>query len=187
LLGEQLASLHRVTADQHGWNRDNFIGSTPQYNTPCDDWLEFWQDCRLKPQLEMSHAAGFRGNLANAGRRLLENLHLLLAGHDPAPSLLHGDLWSGNKAFTPDGQPVIFDPATYYGDREADIAMTELFGGFGADFYAAYNASYPLPDRYPLRRDLYNLYHLLNHLNLFGGGYLSRCERIINNLLAQLR
>jgi fructosamine-3-kinase len=101
--------------------------------------------------------------------------------------LLHGDLWAGNKAYTHDGQPVIFDPASYYGDRETDIAMTELFGGFEEGFYSAYRAHYPLPDTYPLRRNLYNLYHMLNHLNLFGSGYLSRCESIVDGLLAQVR
>jgi protein-ribulosamine 3-kinase len=100
--------------------------------------------------------------------------------------LLHGDLWAGNKAFTMDGRPVIFDPASYYGDRETDIAMTELFGGFGQSFYSAYQAHLPLPDGYHQRRDLYKLYHLLNHLNLFGGGYLSRCEDVIDSLLAQI-
>mgnify|MGYP001827912412 CR=1 FL=1 len=187
LLGEQLAALHRVTAGTHGWDHDNYIGSTPQINTRHAGWVEFWRNCRLQPQLDMAQAAGFRGHLAEAGSRLLENLHLLLAGHDPAPSLLHGDLWSGNKAFTADGRPVIFDPASYYGDRETDIAMTELFGGFGPDFYAAYQSAYPLADGYRLRRDLYKLYHLLNHLNLFGGGYLSRCGRVINDLLAGIR
>jgi fructosamine-3-kinase len=186
LLGEHLAALHRVSTGTHGWDHDNYIGSTPQINARHADWVEFWRDCRLRPQLEMAQAAGFRGHLAETGSRLLENLHLLLAGHEPLPSLLHGDLWSGNKAFTQDGWPVIFDPASYYGDRETDIAMTELFGGFGPGFYAAYQSSFPLTDGYRLRRDLYKLYHLLNHLNLFGGGYLSRCERIINSLLSQV-
>ena len=110
-----------------------------------------------------------------------------MQGHEPSASLLHGDLWTGNKAFTFEGQPVIFDPATYYGDRETDIAMTELFGGFEPDFYAAYRDHAPLPDGYRLRRDLYNLYHMLNHLNLFGGGYLSRCENMMDRLLAEIR
>ncbi len=186
LLGEQLAALHHVTAGQHGWHSDNYIGSTPQYNTRCDDWLTFWREYRLRPQLEMARTTVYGKRLANAGERLLDNLHLLLADHQPAASLLHGDLWSGNKAYLADGKPVIFDPAAYYGDRETDIAMTGLFGGFGADFYAAYQARYPLPTGHQLRHDLYNLYHMLNHLNLFGGGYLSRCERIINTLLARV-
>ncbi len=151
LLGEQLAALHRVTADQHGWSRDNYIGSTPQYNTRCADWLTFWRDSRLAPQLEMARAVIYGKRLADAGERLLENLHLLLADHQPAASLLHGDLWSGNKAYTAEGAPVIFDPASYYGDRETDIAMTGLFGGFGGEFYAAYQANYPMPAGHQLR------------------------------------
>jgi len=187
LLGERLAALHAVTSDRHGWNRDNYIGSTPQDNTPCENWSVFWRDYRLKPQLEMAHVTGHGGRLSNKGERLLANMDELMDGHQPAASLLHGDLWAGNKAYTTDGQPVIFDPASYYGDRETDIAMTELFGGFGSDFYAAYQTHSALPDGYRQRRDLYNLYHVLNHLNLFGGGYLSRCENMIDSLLAQVR
>ena len=187
LLGEQLAAMHAVTHEQHGWNRDNYIGSTPQLNTRCDDWAEFWREYRLKPQLEMAQAAGHGSRLLDKGERLLEAVNQLMDGHQPAASLLHGDLWGGNKAFTADGLPVIFDPASYYGDRETDIAMTGLFGGFGSDFYAAYQACSPLADGYQLRHDLYNLYHMLNHLNLFGGGYLSRCEDMIDRLMAQLR
>ncbi|MEA3153876.1 MAG: hypothetical protein QOK44_1465, partial [Betaproteobacteria bacterium] len=107
--------------------------------------------------------------------------------YTPAPSLLHGDLWSGNAACDATGVPVIFDPAVYYGDREADIAMTELFGGFSSTFYAAYRDAYPLDAGNAVRKDLYNLYHVLNHLNLFGGGYLRQAERMIDCLLAQIR
>lgn len=187
LLGEQLAALHGVTFTQHGWSQDNYIGSTPQYNTRCDQWSVFWRDYRLKPQLEMAQLAGHGSRLSSAGERLLESMDALMDDHQPSASLLHGDLWAGNKAFTLNGQPVIFDPASYHGDRETDIAMTELFGGFEPAFYAAYQAHSPLPDGYRLRRDLYNLYHMLNHLNLFGGAYLSRCENMIDGLLAQIR
>lgn len=187
LLGEQLAALHHVTASSHGWNRNNYIGSTPQDNTRSDDWAVFFRDCRLKPQLELAQAAGHGLRLSGKGDHLLESILFFMQDHQPAASLLHGDLWSGNKAFTPDGQPVIFDPASYYGDRETDIAMTELFGGFDRSFYSAYQAHYPLPDGYRLRRDLYNLYHMLNHLNLFGAAYLSRCEHMIDQLMAQVR
>lgn len=185
-LGEQLAALHQVTAQHHGWVMDNYIGTTPQDNTPSDDWTVFWRRRRLQPQLEMARAAGFGGRLLDAGDRLLENLPLLMDGHEPAASLLHGDLWGGNAAFTTSGQPVIFDPASYHGDRETDIAMTELFGGFDTEFYAAYRSILPLDAGYPVRRELYKLYHLLNHLNLFGAGYLSRCERSIDALLARI-
>jgi len=185
-LGEQLAALHGVTGDRFGWSMGNYIGTTPQANTPSDHWTGFWRDCRLRPQLEIARAAGFGSRLADRGQRLLENLGPLLDGHAPAASLLHGDLWAGNVAFTPAGQPVIFDPASYYGDRETDIAMTELFGGYDAAFYSAYQSALPLEAGYPVRRELYKLYHLLNHLNLFGAGYLSRCERTIDALLAHV-
>ena len=186
LLGEQIAALHQVTRERFGWPMGNYIGTTPQVNATSDDWTSFWRDCRLQPQLEMARAAGFGGRLFDRGLRLLEGLDQLLDGHRPRASLLHGDLWGGNSAFTTAGQPVIFDPASYYGDRETDIAMTELFGGFDAAFYAAYTSVSPLPDGYPVRRELYKLYHLLNHLNLFGAGYLARCERTIDALLAQV-
>ncbi len=186
-LGEQLAALHAVSFKQFGWSRDNFIGTTSQLNTECNHWSTFWRDNRLGPQLTLANAAGHGAQLADKGERLLEELDYFMEDHQPVASLLHGDLWAGNKAFTHDGQPVIFDPASYYGDRETDIAMTELFGGFQPAFYAAYQAHSPLPAGYQLRRDLYNLYHMLNHLNLFGAGYLSRCENIIDQLLAQIR
>ena len=186
LLGEQLAALHQVSRDRFGWSMDNYIGTTPQLNRPSDDWAGFWRDCRLGPQLAMACAAGHGGRLNDTGERLLDGLDQLLQDHEPSASLLHGDLWAGNKAFTPAGQPVIFDPASYYGDRETDIAMTELFGGFEPAFYSAYRSVSPLPAGYPLRRELYKLYHVLNHLNLFGSAYLSRCERTIDALLAQI-
>ena len=187
LLGEQLAALHAVTSDSHGWSMDNYIGTTPQLNRRCGNWTEFWCQCRLQPQLAMARNHGFGSRLIDRGERLLEVLEQLMRDHAPVASLLHGDLWAGNKAFTTTGQPVIFDPASYYGDRETDIAMTELFGGFEAAFYAAYQAHAALPAGYPLRRELYKLYHVLNHLNLFGGAYLNRCENIIDNLLAQVK
>jgi len=185
-LGQELAKLQGVTREQYGWDRDNYIGITPQNNTYCKDWSNFWRDYRLKPQLEMTQAAAHGGRLLRSGERLLASVDQIMDGHQPVASLLHGDLWSGNSAFTTAGEPVIFDPASYYGDRETDIAMTELFGGFGADFYSAYQAHSPLRGGYRLRRELYNLYHMLNHLNLFGGAYLSRCENMIDSLLAEI-
>ena len=132
-------------------------------------------------------ATATRARCNGEGERLLAALPTLLRGHEPAPSLLHGDLWSGNAAGLPDGTPIVFDPAVYVGDREADVAMAELFGGFGRDFHAAYRDAWPLDDGYPLRRTLYNLYHVLNHLNLFGAGYLAQAERAIGTLLAAAR
>jgi protein-ribulosamine 3-kinase len=172
-LGRMLADAHRRPGPRFGWQRDNYIGSTPQDNGWSDNWLEFWRERRLRPQLELAKSNGFA--MQAPPLRALD-------GHDPAPCLLHGDLWSGNAGFTPLG-PVVFDPAVYYGDREADLAMTELFGGFPREFYRAYEQAFPLDPGYAKRKHLYNLYHLLNHLNLFGGGYLGQVESTLRLLL----
>lgn len=182
--GRQMAELHRATSETFGWQRDNTIGSTRQHNTQSADWVSFWREQRLGKQLGMAAANGYGGRLQAAGERLMERLDVLI-DHQPQPSLLHGDLWGGNIGATGDGQPVIFDPAVYHGDREADLAMTELFGGFGPDFYAAYREAWPLDPQYATRKILYNLYHVLNHLNLFGGGYLSQSQGMIERLLAE--
>ena len=129
---------------------------------------------------------GYGAQLQRPGERLLDALPAFFAGYLPQPSLLHGDLWGGNHAFLADGAPAIFDPAAYFGDREADLAMTELFGGYPADFYAAYRAAWPLDAGYAARRNLYNLYHILNHANLFGGGYAQQAEEMMQRLLAEL-
>jgi fructosamine-3-kinase len=183
--GEQLAAMHRATRDHFGWVRDNTIGATPQRNHERSDWIAFWREQRLGFQLDLAARHGYGGRLQQRGERLLDGCAALI-DHAPSPSLLHGDLWGGNMGYTDAGQPVIFDPAVYYGDREADLAMTELFGGFGADFYAAYNAAWPLDSGYATRKTLYNLYHIINHLNLFGGGYQSQAERMIDRLLAEI-
>jgi fructosamine-3-kinase len=183
--GEQLAAMHRSTAERFGWHRDNTIGATPQPNGWDQDWPRFWRDRRLGFQLGLAARNGHRGRLQQRGGMLMERLGALF-DRAPVPSLLHGDLWGGNFSGDADGNPVIFDPACYYGDREADIAMTELFGGFSARFYAAYNAVWPLDAGYETRKTLYNLYHVLNHLNLFGGGYATQAERMIDHLLADL-
>jgi fructosamine-3-kinase len=183
-LGRNLARLHRVTRDRYGWDRHNTIGSIPQANTPADDWIAFWRERRLGYQLRLAASRGQGGHLTASGERLLEKLPAFFAGYRPPPSLLHGDLWSGNAAMEAGGEPVIFDPAVYFGDREADLAMTELFGGFSRSFYDAYRSEYPLDAGYATRKDLYNLYHVLNHLNLFGGGYGAQAERMIERLLA---
>jgi len=185
--GRALAALHRVCAPAFGWHRDNTIGTTPQDNARSDDWIAFFRDRRIAPQLALAARNGHSGKLRHDGDQLLAAIPVLLAGHAPPASLLHGDLWSGNAACLASGEPVIFDPAVYFGDREADLAMTELFGGFGADFYAAYRAAWPLPDGYTVRRTLYNLYHVLNHLNLFGGGYRAQALAMIAELLAHAR
>ncbi len=183
-LGERLALQHRQGADHYGWQRDNSIGTTPQRNGWHDDWLGFWRSERLGFQLQLALRQGHGYELADRGERLLAALPGLFAGHRPAPALLHGDLWGGNWAMTPAGEPVVFDPAVYYGDREADLAMSELFGGFPREFYVAYQRAWPLPPGYAVRRDIYNLYHVLNHLNLFGGAYLAQAAGLMDRILA---
>ena len=183
-LGEDLARLHELRAERFGWPCDNYIGATPQANAADDSWLRFYSRARLAPQFALARA---RGDAALAAKEdaLLEALPKLFAGHAPAPALLHGDLWGGNAGFLQDGTPVVFDPAVYYGDREADIAMTELFGGFAPSFYAAYRARAPLDAGYRVRKTLYQLYHVLNHANLFGGGYAAQAQRMIDLLLSE--
>jgi protein-ribulosamine 3-kinase len=182
--GQRLAAMHRHTEQRFGWHRSNTIGATPQHNDWTGNWTQFWRDRRLGFQLEEAARNGHSGRLQRLGDQLRSRLDVLI-DHQPAASLLHGDLWSGNLAFTRAGEPVIYDPATYFGDREADLAMTELFGGFDAEFYAAYFDAWPVDDGYRVRKTLYNLYHILNHLNLFGGGYGSQAERMIEQLLAE--
>ncbi len=184
LAGEQLAALHQVTQAQYGWQQDNTIGATPQYNQMTDDWVTFWRERRLGFQLKLAAVNGYKGRLQERGALLLESLPVLI-NHHPVASLLHGDLWNGNLGYDAHDQPVLFDPAVYYGDRETDLAMTELFGGFSTRFYAAYRAAWALPVEYNTRRYLYQLYHILNHLNLFGHSYLRQAEEIIDRLLAE--
>jgi len=182
-LGAGLAALHAVTAPRFGFARDNTLGRTPQHNAWTDDWAEFFRERRLRPQLALAAANGLR-ILAAPGERLLEALPALLARHAPAAALLHGDLWGGNWLAAASGEPVIFDPAVYYGDPETDLAMTRLFGGFGAEFYRAYEARVPPAPGAATRAELYKLYHVLNHANLFGGGYAAQARAIIAALLA---
>jgi fructosamine-3-kinase len=184
--GRQLAAMHRHTWRGFGWDRDNTIGSTPQPNGPEDDWVELWRRHRLGFQLELAALNGHTGRLQSRGELLLGVMPALM-DHAPVPSLLHGDLWGGNMGFDSGGHPVLFDPAVYYGDREADVAMTELFGGFDRDFYAAYEQAWGLDPGYGTRKILYNLYHILNHLNLFGSGYLGQALDMIDRLLAEVR
>jgi len=186
-LGEGLALQHRVPQPQFGWAHDNWVGSTPQRNGWARDWIAFWRDERLGFQLRQAAQNGYGGALQRDGERLLAGLDAFFDGYAPAPALLHGDLWGGNHGYLADGAPVIFDPASYVGDRECDLAMSELFGGFAADFYAAYRAAWPLDPGYAVRKTLYNLYHILNHANLFGGGYAAQAARMTAQLLAQIR
>jgi fructosamine-3-kinase len=185
-LGRQLAAMHRRRAPSFGWQRDNTIGATHQPNAWLDDWFDFLRQRRIGFQLELAGRNGAPSRMVERGEQLLDGLKAYFPGYVPAASLLHGDLWGGNYGFA-NGKPVLFDPAVYYGDREADLAMTELFGGFPAAFYAAYNEAWPLDAGYPTRKTLYNLYHILNHFNLFGGGYAGQAERMIDRLLAEVR
>ncbi len=186
LFGEQLATQHRAMASHFGWERDNTIGSTPQRNARSSDWVEFFRERRLRTQLDLARRNGFAGRLQERGMRLLELMGAYFSSYRPVPSLLHGDLWGGNWGVDAAGVPLIFDPAVYYGDREADLAMTRLFGGFGKAFYTAYHSNWPLDQAAGSRRDLYNLYHVLNHANLFGGEYAGQALSMIDHLLAGL-
>ena len=184
-LGEQLAAQHRSRGERFGWHRDNFIGRTPQPNKPSASWLDFFAEHRLGWQLSLAAGNGYR-EVASLGEQLLGALPVLLGDHAPQASLLHGDLWAGNHAAVA-GEPVVFDPAVHYGDRECDLAMTRLFGGYGPAFYRAYETAWPLPRGHEDRLPLYQLYHVLNHLNLFGRGYAARAMSIMRDLLAGLR
>ncbi len=179
--GAQLAALHDVTAKEHGWHRDNTIGATPQPNARSADWLEFFRERRLRFQLALADDNGYGGELQERGALLAERLAILFDGYRPVPSLLHGDLWAGNWGMV-DGHPAVFDPAVHYGDRECDLAMTRLFGGFGNAFYAAYEEAWPLAAGWERRVPLYQLYHVLNHLNIFGSGYHDRALQLLRSL-----
>jgi fructosamine-3-kinase len=182
-MGRNLAQMHRhqiSTRSQFGWHINNTIGSTPQINTWENDWATFFTNHRIGYQIQLAQSKG--GDFPKADR-LIAKIPDLLANYRPKPSLLHGDLWSGNASFTTAGIPVIFDPATYWGDREVDIAMAALFGGFPNAFYQGYNDVYPLDPDYSIRKTLYDLYHILNHYNLFGGNYQGQANNLIDRLL----
>lgn len=185
--GKSLAALHRQPRERYGWATDNFIGATPQANGWSDDWLDFFRARRLQPQLRLAAKHRLPSRMIDRGERLLADCGAFFRHHSPPKSLLHGDLWGGNAAALADGTPLCFDPAAYVGDREADVAMTELFGGFPPDFLSAYREAWPLPDEYRARRDFYNLYHVLNHANLFAGDYVARAARSIERLVAEIR
>ncbi|BBP47005.1 fructosamine kinase family protein [Thiosulfatimonas sediminis] len=188
--GRDLALLHHHVNDSakpFGWSHDNFIGLTPQHNTWHSDWIEFYREMRLKPQLRLAAQRGMANHVIEKAWQLIDKIEFWFRDYQPQASLLHGDLWGGNSAFSRDGDALIFDPACYYGDHETDIAMSELFGGFSAAFYAGYQDVFPLDHGYPQRKPLYNLYHLLNHYNLFGGHYQQQAESLIQTLLAQAK
>ena len=186
MLGTGLAQLHQHTAPSFGFDRDNFIGATAQSNTWDDDWLRFYGRQRLGMQRDLARDNGLTPSTLRKVDAVTSALPAFFENYRPAASLLHGDLWAGNAGMLSDGSAAIFDPASYYGDRETDLAMTELFGGFSHDFYRAYEAAWPLDSGYRHRRPLYQLYHILNHYNLFGGHYAkqadSLCDEALNSL-----
>jgi protein-ribulosamine 3-kinase len=178
-LGQSLAQLHRHTSDQFGWRRDNYIGLTAQINRPTADWSEFFLNQRLGRQLDWLSSRTGQEEWSACKDPLAQAWKKQFPDHQPPPSLIHGDLWQGNAAMLDDHQPVIYDPAVHYADRECDLAMTHLFGGFTVDFYNAYQAQWPLPAGHQQRLPWYQLYHLLNHAVLFGGGYVGRVREEI--------
>tara|TARA_Y100001935_G_C17311632_1_gene516936 strand:- start:9714 stop:10592 length:879 start_codon:yes stop_codon:yes gene_type:complete len=184
LAGENLAKMHALKNIKFGWESDNFIGTTIQINSWTDSWKEFFKENRLKFQLDLAIKNGYFKNMYERNELFLEKCSSLL-NHYPEASLLHGDLWNGNFFCGKEGELLIFDPAVYFGDHEADLAMTELFGGFGQDFYDAYQSILPLSEEYKIRKKLYNLYHILNHLNLFGGVYENQANEMINYLVSE--
>ncbi len=186
-LGRLLAQQHRVSAPQFGGPHNNWIGATPQPNGWHDTWPSFWRQRRLQFQLGLAASNGYTGALQSDGEFLMAHLDAFFAGYRPVASLLHGDLWGGNHGYMDSGQPVVFDPAVYFGDRECDLAMTELFGGFAPAFHAAYREAWPLDTGYALRKSLYNWYHILNHANLFGGGYVAQATRMAAQLRSHIR
>ncbi len=181
-MGAQLAAMHRTLSpdSRFGWHRDNTIGETPQINDWSENWAGFFCEHRLRYQFELAEK---KGRSFPRARDLLQLIPSVFEGYEPEPSLLHGDLWGGNAGFDERGEPVVFDPAVYFGDRETDLAFTELFGGFGSAFYEGYASCWPLDDGYERRKTLYKLYHVLNHYNLFGGGYAAQAERMMAGIL----
>ncbi|MDA8560664.1 fructosamine kinase family protein [Nitrospinae bacterium] len=175
-----LAELHRNTHHSFGLDHDNYIGSTPQINTYDINGIHFFRDHRLRYQQELARSSGkLPSGTDKKLTKLCEQIEDYLDITGEQPVLLHGDLWSGNYFPDQDQIPCIFDPAVYYGFREADLAMTELFGRLPQRFYDTYHEAFPLNPGYTERKDLYNLYHLLNHLNLFGSSYLASVEQVI--------
>jgi len=186
--GQNLAQLHRFQSDKFGFYEDNYIGATPQPNIPNKeeekDWVAFYFNKRLLYQYKLAEKNGYvTPRMKSSFLKLESRIDSILKGSEEPPCLLHGDLWGGNYLCDENGKAVLIDPAVYYGHREADLAMTKLFGGFTEDFYNSYNRAYPLPDGWQYRENIYKLYHVLNHLNLFGTGYLFEAEQTMKILL----
>lgn len=183
--GQEFACMHKHTSDEYGYFEDNYIGSSPQYNMANGkektSWAEFYFQKRILPQLRMAEENGYgRGEMASAVHKLEGKMKHILEGSEEPPCIIHGDLWGGNYLCDADGNAVLIDPAAYFGHREADLAMTKMFGGFSGEFYASYQKVYPLEKNWKYRENLYLLYHYLNHLNLFGTGYYQTSINLIN-------
>lgn len=183
--GRQFAEMHKLTSEQFGFFENNFIGATPQINLPQkDNWLDFYWEHRLLYQFKLAEKNGYvTPDFNQIFIEFEKRVPGILGESKEKPCVLHGDLWSGNFMIDEYGSPVLIDPAVYYGNREADLGMTRLFGGFDIEFYSSYNESFPLAEGWEYRIDIYKLYHVLNHLNLFGTGYLSQAKSIINNYI----
>lgn len=182
-LGVMLAQQHQLQGDAFGWDKNNYIGLTPQQNTVTENWADFYCDNRLRPQLSLAKRRGLDNDLFTQISHLFRPIHRLLSDHNPKPCLLHGDLWAGNAGFDQiTNKVMLFDPAPYYGDPETDLAMTELFGGFSSGFYENYNNINSLEAEYSVRKPIYHLYHALNHFNLFGVGYLPMIKTLIEQI-----
>ncbi len=184
VFGRQFAQMHRYSADSFGFFEDNFIGAIPQKNLPSEkekgNWTEFYFNKRLLFQYRLAENNGYATpEFKRAFAALESKIEKILKGSEEPPALLHGDLWSGNYLTGPEGEPVLIDPAVYYGHREADLGMTYLFGGFSEEFYSAYNEAYPLKEGWEYRVNIYKLYHVINHLNLFGMGYHGQAVRLM--------
>jgi len=181
--GQNFAGMHKFTSENFGFYEDNYIGSNPQKNVPDEeekkDWVSFYFNKRILFQLKLAEKLGNSTEELRSGISKLGNKISTIISTEERPSLLHGDLWGGNYMVDESGHAVLIDPAVYYGNREADLGMTKLFGGFSSDFYSAYIEEFPLEDGYEYRENIYKLYHVLNHVNLFGGGYYSQAMSLI--------
>lgn len=184
-LGHQLAEMHRGTEKQFGWHRNNYIGRTPQINRPDSDWTRFFAEHRLAAQFDRLRRSFPDRGWKDIRNKVISSWETVSAMHQPPPSLIHGDLWRGNAAALDDDRPVIFDPAVHYADRECDLAMAHLFGGFDDAFFSAYHDAWPLPQGYQTRRLFYKLYHMLNHANLFGEPYVEACDQLCRRILKE--
>ena len=188
VLGKQLAQMHRHTQDSYGFYEDNFIGDNPQKNIPtpseANNWAEFYYNKRLLYQYKLAQQNNLLSpTLIRGFKNLEKQIESILKDSIEPPTLIHGDLWAGNFLCTKNNSPILIDPAVYYGHREAELAMTKLFGGFSAAFYQSYHTEYPLREGWKYREGIYTLYHVLNHLNLFGRSYLSEAEYLISQYL----